>query len=71
MSGKVLKFWLVKLQTFKNEQYRFSIVVVNGGSFSEKGETKSEVLTTILNLKSNNGHQRTITVGLECFQPIL
>jgi polyisoprenyl-phosphate glycosyltransferase len=54
-----------KIANIQNEQYRFSIIAVNDGSFSEKGKTKTEVPTTILNLKVNIGHQRAIAVGLQ------
>ena len=54
-----------KIAKIKTNDYVFSIVAVNDGSFTERNEVDVDLSTTILNLKANIGHQRAIAVGLQ------
>ncbi len=64
-SFAVLLTHLKKTQENQSDRFTFFIVAVNDGSSEERTDTSTELPVTILNLKTNIGHQRAIAVGLQ------
>lgn len=64
-SFAILAKQLVKIQQESKEQYTFSIVAVNDGSFEVRNHEQIDLPVTVLDLKVNIGHQRAIAVGLQ------
>ena len=67
-SCAILLQHLEKLQEENENQYKFSLVIVNDGSSDENDNIipkNASLQVTLINLKINIGHQRAIAVGLQ------